>query len=151
MTDQIDIKRLRKLYKQATTPSCMNLIDDAKHTIIETLPALLNELERVTGKRDQYKGYWEGLAHRMRHDPFGFFKLHQGEAEKIAAQRDALQAAAQKLIKAVRDLPVEEWTEVDNRGDLHLIGYVMQAQGEWDDVQRSATELEATLKGGRND
>ena len=42
----------------------------------------------------------------------------------------------ERLADAVNDLPVEEWVEQDGYGDPCLIGYTMQAQGEWDAVRK---------------
>lgn len=45
------------------------------------------------------------------------------------------------LIKAVEKLPVEEWIQADDFGDPELIGYVMQSQGEWDNVVKALRAL----------
>ena len=61
--------------------------------------------------------------------------------------RDALVA---KLVDAVNALPVEEWVVEHTRYNAYgepvlepeLIGYVMQAQGEWDAVKAALKALQ---------
>lgn len=57
--------------------------------------------------------------------------------------------AAERLIDAVDRLPVEEWVETDDQGDPELLGYVMQAQGEWDEVRQAKEELALALEQDR--
>ena len=82
-----------------------------------------------------------------------WFKLIEitGLEGKLEAQRETLQrqileergaaayykAKLERLRVVVKRLPVEEWVEQDAHGDPELIGYVMQAQGEWDDVMKA--------------
>jgi hypothetical protein len=56
--------------------------------------------------------------------------------DRLITERDNLQAHVAELKAAIRALPVEEWVERDSHGDPYLVGYVMQAQGEWDAVLR---------------
>jgi len=48
-----------------------------------------------------------------------------------------------ELVEAVKALPVEEMIEQGPNGELTLLGYCMQAQGEWDRVCKA---LEAVSK-----
>ena len=47
------------------------------------------------------------------------------------------------LLEAVEKLPVKEWTDQDESGEAYLVGYVMQAQGEWDEVQKAVRSIRA--------
>lgn len=53
--------------------------------------------------------------------------------------------AAERLIEAVKSLPVEDWVETDFNGQPKLLGYVMQARHEWDEVRNAAHELEMCI------
>lgn len=52
---------------------------------------------------------------------------------KMQTRIKALEAVAEAVMK----LPVEEMVERDNQGDPFLVGYCMQAQGEWDNVTQA--------------
>lgn len=47
-----------------------------------------------------------------------------------------------ELIAAVKALPVDEIIEVDYDGNPTLVGYAMQAQGEWDRVLQALRPFE---------
>jgi hypothetical protein len=68
----------------------------------------------------------------------------------IAAEKDAEIERLRELEAAVKALPVEEWVEREPDGSPMLVGYVMQAQGEWDRVRKAlaATATEADKAGG---
>ena len=66
------------------------------------------------------------------------------EAQNVKELGDAterLGAAIKALRAAIKALPVEEWVEQDKNGDAVLIGYVMQASGEWDRVLTILEEI----------
>lgn len=60
--------------------------------------------------------------------------LNKAEAERDRAREELarVREMGDALAGAIRGLPVEEWVEQERDGSPTLIGYVMQAQGEWD-------------------
>ena len=54
----------------------------------------------------------------------------------LECENQRLQKRLDELVDAVRALPVDEWVDID-RGEPYLVGYVMQAQGEWDRVLKA--------------
>lgn len=56
------------------------------------------------------------------------------ENERLKQRIRELESHLDALRSAVKALPVEEWVETGSDGSPELIGYIMQAQGEWDAV-----------------
>lgn len=74
--------------------------------------------------------------------------------EKRLAEAEQREALVAELVEAVKKLPVEDWVERDFNGDPELLGYVMQCQGEWDEVRRkieALTALQQTESGERSE
>jgi hypothetical protein len=67
---------------------------------------------------------------------------------ELQARIERLEGVLGRIATAVDALPVEEWVEVDRRGNPELLGYVMQAQGEWDEARSAAEEARAALGRG---
>ena len=67
---------------------------------------------------------------------------HKAEMSKYLEPVNPVLSEVSDLINAVEALPVEEWVQQDANGDPELLGYVMQAQGEWDDVVKALALLQ---------
>ena len=92
----------------------------------------INDTHEHDTSEDQ--AYWEGkIAGKVE---------AREEIERLRVNEQELAEALEKLSTAVSELPVRDWVEQENDGSPYLVGYVMQAQGEWD-LTRSA--LKAAL------
>lgn len=70
---------------------------------------------------------------------------------ELKATNKALVEALKTLTEKVEALPVEEWVETEElphgQTQAILIGYVMQATGEWDDVCDAVKSASALIEG----
>lgn len=81
-------------------------------------------------QRDYERGYREGAS-------------RQGKSVSAKLVRIAeLEVKYRRLADAVKALPVEKWMQRDGNGDPELLGYTMQAEGEWDAVLAILQEAE---------
>jgi hypothetical protein len=60
------------------------------------------------------------------------------------AREDAWREALERLATAVESLPVEDMVQ-DRPHGPELLGYYMQAQGEWDEARGAAQDARTTL------
>ncbi|MEN3973071.1 hypothetical protein WJS89_10365 [Sphingomicrobium sp. XHP0235] len=63
-------------------------------------------------------------------------------------QVERMREALERLVAKVDALPVEDMVHVEPDGSPTLLGYAMQAQGEWDDVKRAANDARTAIEGG---
>lgn len=63
---------------------------------------------------------------------------------------DQLRKVLIRLFESVNNLPVEDWVEQDSDGSPELIGYVMQATKEWDEVVSAMNSARQVLEGSGN-
>ena len=86
-------------------------------------------------------------------DGFDQLAISERKNSEMELQIEQLQAkldAVQPLVDAVKALPVEEWVEQERDGSPYLVGYVMQAQGEWDRVESALRDLEPESQAPKN-
>lgn len=77
------------------------------------------------------------------------YKTIEEKEQRIAeleADRDRIKKLAGNLVQAVEHLPVTDWVQPDQFGKPEFLGYLIQAQGDWDAFRVAMSELVWAMK-----
>ena len=90
----------------------------------------MSEFDLFRQWRDDRYGY----ASQQEFSEVDQFEAWQARADIALKRIRELESHLDALRSAVKALPVDELVDMDRYGSPVLLGYVMQAQGEWDAV-----------------